>query len=190
MVKTDLSNFDPVKVGKLDADMWRAYYNHQFFLLFRLLVVLIKNQLGLSWLLTIRSAYYSAWAATDYRIHKKQGTNSTRVLRNLCKFYGLVSKHSVKSFDFHKAAELELVWWEVHRRSYKTSIALEQALAESAAVIYNVKPQKLKEYARYRAEAMILPRHKGDDQTNRTDWQYITDLTIKSWTALHEAVQN
>lgn len=168
--------------------MWRAYYNHQFFKLFRQLLLLVKYQLGLNWFLTIRLAYYSAWAAADYRLHKKQGINNPRIVKNLTKFYGLISKYNVEPFDYNKAAELELAWWEVHRKSYENNPALEQALADGAAAIYNVDPAVLRDYARYRAEAMIMPRHEGDAM-NQTDWQRVTDMTIKSWQSLHAAVQ-
>jgi hypothetical protein len=189
MAKIDLRNFDPEKVGKLDADMWRAYYNHKFIKLVWRLVLLIKYQLGLNWLLSIRLAYYSGWAAADYRIHKKRGTNNARILRNLTKFYRSISTNNIRPFDYKKAAELELAWWEIHRKSYENNPALEKALADGAAAIYNVDPAKLQTYAHFRAEAMILPRHEGRDPDNQTDWRQVTDLTIKSWRALHAAVQ-
>lgn len=189
MAKIDLRQFDPKKVGQLDADMWQAYYNHQFFKLFRLMFLLLKNQLGLSWPLTIRVAYYAVWAAADYRIHKNRGTNNQRILKNLTKFYKVVSDHTVESFNYEKAAELELGWWEVHRKSYTNNPALEQSLADGAAAIYSVDARRLEGYAHYRAEAMILPRHEGDSPDNQTDWPKVTELTIKSWQALHGAVQ-
>lgn len=189
MAKTDLRQFDPVKVGQLDADMWRAYYNHQFFKLFGQMLQLLKSQLGLSWPLTLRVAYYAAWAAADYRLHKHSGTNNQRILKNLTKFYQVIASRNVESFDYKKAAELELTWWEVHRRSYKNNAVLEQSLAEGAAAVYNIDPARLKGHAHYRAEAMILPRHEGDSPDNQTDWPKITELTIRSWQALHEAVQ-
>lgn len=189
MAKTDLRQFDPERVGQLDADMWQAYYNHQFFKLFRLMLLLLKNQLGLSWPQTIRVAYYASWAAADYRIHKHSGTNNRRILKNLTKFYRVISDHNVAPFHYKKAAELELAWWEVHRRSHTNNPALEQSLAEGSAAIYGVDSARLKDHAHYRAEAMILPRHEGDSVANQTDWPKITELTIKSWRALHEAVQ-
>lgn len=189
MERTDLRQFDYKKVGQLDADMWRAYYNHQFFKLFRQLIMLIRTQIRLGWLLTFRLAYYSAWAAADYRIHKQKGVNNQRVLHNLTKFYGLVAEHSSEPFDYRKAASLELAWWDVHRKSTANNQALEKSLADAAAAIYNVSPDVLKDYAYYRAEAMILPRHEGDSAVNKTDWAKITELTILSWQALHQAVQ-
>ncbi len=56
MKKADLKDFDGQKVGELDADMWQAYYNHRFFRLLQLLYLLVKEQLGLGRLVTLRCA--------------------------------------------------------------------------------------------------------------------------------------
>ena len=158
MTKADLRYFDYQRVGELDADMWRAYYNHQFFSLFRLLFLLIKEQLGQNWFITLRLVYYSAWAAADYRINRKH-VNSRRVLKNITKFYQLVSSHATTPFDYRKTAELELGWWDIHRNSKDGNHELERSLAAAVAVMYDRSPAIFKDYARYRAEAMMLPRH-------------------------------
>lgn len=189
MRKTNLKVFDAQKVGRLDADMWRAYYNHQFLKLFRHFFLLLKTQMRLGRFLMLRLAYYAVWAAVDYRIYRKLGINSSRILKNLTKFYKLVSKHSVEPFNYTKAARLELAWWEVHRKSNVNNTKLEQTLAEAASTIYNISPEHLTKFARYRAEAMIMPRHRADGPDNPTNWAKVTELTIRSWEALHDAVQ-
>lgn len=189
MANTDLTQFDYKKVGQLDAAMWRSYYKHEFIKLFGQLVLLTRYQVRLNWLLTIRLAFHAAWAAADYRIHKQSGVNQQRVLKNLTRFYGLISRHSVERFDYIKAAELELAWWDVHRTSYHNHPALEKSLADAAATIFKVDPAKLTEYAHYRAEAMILPRHERESPENPTDWPKIEAMTIRAWGALHAAVQ-
>jgi len=190
MADVDLRDLNAQSVGELDADMWRSYYNHEFFKLFVQLLRLIKLQLGLNWFLTIRLAYYAAWAAADYRIRKHKGVNNARVLRNLSKFYRLIARHSAEPFDYERVAKLELEWWDVHRKSYKNNPKLERALAEAAAALYNVDAARLKEYAHYRAEAMILPRHEGDDSSNQTDWAKVTELTVKAWQVLCLVIQD
>lgn len=168
--------------------MWRAYYNHQFFKLFWLLLKIIKSQLGLGWAKTVRLAYYSGWAAADYRINRKK-INEERILKNITKYYKLISDNSLQPFDYKKVAKLELAWWEIHRRSYRSSKELEQSLALAAATMYRADVKKFMPYAHYRAEAMILPRHKGDSKENIIDWPKIEELTITSWHELHQAVQ-
>lgn len=188
MAKANLRDFDYQRVGKLDTAMWRAYYNHKFLSLFRLLFLLIKQQLHLNWFTTLRLAYYSAWAAADYRINRKN-VNRKRVLKNITKFYKLVSDNATEPFNYGKTAELELKWWDTHRASKENNEELEQSLAAAAAAMYNLNPALLKEYANYRAEAMILPRHQGDNDNDKTDWVRIEEMTIKSWSALYAAVQ-
>jgi hypothetical protein len=187
MAKANLRQFDYEKVANLDAGMWRSYYNHQFFKLFWQLLQLIRTQLGFNWSITIRLALYSAWAAADYRINRGH-VNHQRLTKNLIKFYRIISDHATEPFNYQKAGELELAWWDIHRSSYENNEKLEQSLAAAAAAMYNTVPSSLKSYAHYRAEAMILPQHEGDKK-NFTDWDKVNDLLIKAWQALHTAVQ-
>ena len=187
MPKADLRQFDYQEVARLDAEMWRAYYSHRFARLFWQLLGLIKSQLGLGWLTTFRLAYYSGWAAADYRLHR-HSVNRQRVEKNLIKFYKIVSASSTESFDFEKAGKLELLWWDVHRASNENNEDLEQSLANAAAAMYSISSIQLKSYAHYRAEAMILPRHTGD-KDNFTDWEKVHDLLARAWKSLYLAVQ-
>lgn len=190
MARVDLRQFNYQKIGELDADMWQAYYNHQFLKLFWQLLRLMHEQVQQSWFVTLRLAFYSAWAAADYRIHRKQ-VNRQRVLRNITNFYRLVSGSATEPFDYKRTADLELVWWDVHRHSKANNQALEDALAAAAASMYNsADPKDFMQYAHYRAEAMILPHHQGDGASNVTDWHHVKGLTIKSWKALYDAVQS
>lgn len=190
MKKIDIRQFDYQKVATFDSEMWRAYYNHQFFKLFLLLVKLLKSQFGFSWFTTIKLAYYSAWAAAYYRIRKHKGVNNDRIVKNLTSFYALIAKRCTVEFDYKKAAELELAWWDIHRSSYENNDALEQSLADGAAAIYNIPATKLAEYAHFRAEAMILPRHNGDNQAEPIDWPKITELLVIAWGALYREAQD
>lgn len=189
MAKTDIRNFDYVKVGTADAEMWRAYYNHQFFKLFRQLIKLIRSQLGVNWIITARLAYYSTNAATVYRLQRNKKAKSSRIIKNLEKFYKLISDNNIKPFGYQKAAKYELEWWDIHRRSYVNNPDLELSIAMSTSAIYGIPAEKLKKYAHLRAEAMILPRHEDDTQQEAVDWQFINKLLIQSWKELNLAVQ-
>jgi hypothetical protein len=188
MRKSNLRELDFQKVAELDAHMWRSYYNHQFVKMFFQLVRLMRSQLHLTWILTLRLAYYSGIAATNYRLLKGE-EDYPRVLKNLNKFYKVISDNAIEPFDYENAAKLELEWWDIHRYPKKYKKSLESSLAEAAAAIYNVAPSKLKDYARYRAVAMMLPHHEGDKQPKPPDWNEIKDLLVKSWQSLHKAIQ-
>jgi len=146
----------------------------------------MKRQLKFNWLVILQLAYYSAWAAADYRINKKN-LNKQRVIKNVTKYYKLISDNATETFDYREAAKLEVNWWEIHRRSYENNFELEDSLARTAAVIYNVDPKLLLEYAHFRAEAMILPAHVSDKE-NPTNWRQVQKLVEQAWKSLHEAV--
>jgi hypothetical protein len=187
MTKVNLTDFDYKKIADLDTAMWSSYYNHKFYKLFWQMLELLRNQLGLSWLKTCRLAFYSSWAAADYRIHKGN-TNNPRIENNLIKFYKLISNNSASPFDFEKAGKLELAWWEIHRGSVSNNPNLENSLAASAAAMFNVESSRMNKYAHYRAEAMFLPAHTSDN-VMKTDWNRVNELLDRSWHELYLAVQ-
>jgi hypothetical protein len=189
MAKADLRQFDYKEVARLDGSMWRAYYNHQFIRMCWLLIKLMRSQLRVNWLVTLQLAYWAGTAAIIYRV-KLGNENYDHVLRNLTKFYKLVSAKITSPFDYEKAAKLELEWWDIHRYPKKYKKSLAQSLADGAAVMYKVKADSLLKYAGYRAQAMQLPNHSGDDQPQPVDWDRIYGLLEKSWAGLHKSVNN
>jgi hypothetical protein len=186
-MKKDLKEFDYRAIAKLDGDMWRAYYQHQFPTLFALLLKLFRSQFASSWFVVLWLAYYAAWAATDFRIRKGR-ENHQRVLRSLVKFYKIMSDNSTRSFDYAKAAELELEWWDIRRYPHKYDSTLELSLAKNVAIVHGIGVNQAKDYAHYRAKAMLLRDEQGDIQRVEPDWQKIEDLLIKSWRSLHREV--
>jgi hypothetical protein len=188
MSKSDLRQFDYKKVAKLDADMWRSYYNHQFLKMFLQLLQLMRTQLHMNWFLTIRLAHYSGRAAAQYRL-KRGHEDYEKLLKILIKFYKIISAHSIEPIDYKEAARFELEWWDIHRYPAKYEKGLEQSLAEGMGSIYNVGPDKMKEYAHYRAVAMMIPNHQGDNQPVPPDWAKIEKLLTKAWKSAYQAVQ-
>jgi len=188
MAKVNLRQFDYAKVAQIDSAMWQSYYNHKFYKLFWQMLLLLKNQLGLGWFKTVRLAFYSAWAAADYRIHRGN-TNNTRIENNLIKFYKLISDNATEQFDYKKAGQLEVVWWEIHRASSKSNEQLKKSLAAAVAAMFNENPNKMDKYARYRAEAMFLPAHTSD-KVSKTNWVMVGELLEKSWHELFISIQN
>ncbi|MGC1177008.1 MAG: hypothetical protein WA843_02960 [Candidatus Saccharimonadales bacterium] len=187
MSKADLRQFDYEKVATHDTNMWRAYYNQNYIKLFGELVLLTKEQMGLPWLSTLRAGYYSARAAADFQITKGR-EDYARILRNVTKFYCLVSDNCSEPFDFDRAAELEVEWWDIHRYPNKYERTLEQSLADNMAVLYQTDASNLEEYAHYRAAAMLLPK-RYDKQEALVERQTIYGLLVRSWQSLHHNVQ-
>lgn len=189
MSKIDLRQFNYKEVARYDALMWRAYYNHQFLRMFFYLLKTMRSQLHLNWYYTFKLAVYSGIDATDYRL-KRGHENFERIQKYLTRFYKIVDDHALESFDYKKAAAKELEWWNIHRYPGRYDKSLELSLAEAAAVLYKIGPDKLKDYAHYRAMAALMPNHQGDQQPHPADYQEITRLLTKSWRALYTAIQN
>lgn len=186
-MKKDLRKFDPNKVAELDLEMWQAYYDHNFFKLFILLLRLMHKFFGLDYFSAFRAAFYSASAVIDFRINKGR-ENSERIRRKLTKFFKIISSNNKKKFNYEKAAELELKWWLVDRYPERYEISREEGLANAMAIVYNINPEKLLEYAIYRAQAMLL-QDKAEKEKGSTDWGQIGILLKKSFNSLYKSIQ-
>ncbi len=187
MTKVDLRKSDYLEAARIEAAMWRCYYNHQFLRLAWYLLDFMRSVFQCDWILAMRLAWHSSMAAIIYR-RQKGHENYPKVLKSLVKFYKIGSDHSLTPFDYHKAAELELEWWDIHRYPQKYDKTLEQSIAGAAAVVYNCRPQDLKEYAAYRAQAAEMLTHEGDKYAVKNDWPKIEDLLYRTWHSFHYAM--
>ncbi len=186
--KVDMRDADFVKCAEVETKMWRDYYNHHFVRLTFYLLLSVKLAFKASWIVSIRLAWYSGTAAAIYRL-KKGHENYPKVLKRLEKFYKIASDHVVAPFDYHRAARLELEWWDIHRYPEKYHKTLEQSIAEAAAVVYHCPPEALREYGRYRAEAAKLLTHESDKHHEKNDWVKIDNLLYKTWASFGAAIR-
>ena len=183
-----LRAFDQDRIAKLDLRMWRAYYGHNFARLFFLLVALVRVQFGLNYVRAVQAAFLAASAAIDFRINKGH-EDQAKILRKLTRFSKLVSEYSLERFDFKKVAELELNWWFIDRYPERyPSGAREEGLREAMAAMYRIDPERLNDYARYRAAAMVL-QDEAEKRGEPVDWERIAELLKHSYASLYEAVK-
>ncbi len=187
MKKRSLKDFDPDVIAVLDLKMWRAYYAHQFLKLFILLLRLNHQFFRFSHISTLRAAYHSVLATTDFRLNKGK-ENQERIIKRLTKFFKIVSKGSVEKFDYKKAAELELNWWLVDRYPSRYTMTREEALALAMGHVYSVEPSRLSEFAMYGAQAMVL-RDEARSQGKEIDWDRMEVLLKQSFRSLHKNIQ-
>ena len=188
MSKKSLKQFNPERVANFEARMWRAYYRHNFLMLFFLLIGLVREFFGVDYFTAMRMGYHSALAATDFRLKKKtQSEDKTRILKELTCFYKLIFDHSLEAFDYKKAAQLEMDWWFIDRYPDRYPISREEALAQGMAVVFNTDPTRLAGYADYRARAMVL-QDEAEVDKKESDWELVESLLIKSYEALSRGV--
>jgi hypothetical protein len=186
---SNLREFDPDEVARLETAMWRSYYDKERVKLFRELAELMRTQYGMPFVRSNAVAYQAARAAFVFKDGRSRA-DYEKALPNLVKFYSEIRKISESEFDVDRAARLELEWWIVHReRKSRGRGDLERALAELPAEIYNLPADRLREHARLRAEAMTIRDDKAEEGgVTEADWATIDQLLRDSWRSLWQAV--
>jgi hypothetical protein len=188
-IQSDLREFDPVAVARLETDMWRSYYDREQVQLFFQLAQLLRTQYQVPYARSIVIAFYGAKAAFVF----KDGTarpDYERALPDLQSYYTALHRMSSTAFDADEAARLELEWWIIHReRARHTREDLDRSLAALQSEIYNMPVELFQKHARLRAEAMLLRDEKwAAGGVTESDWNRIYDLLLESWRDLHEVL--
>ena len=187
---TRMREFDPDEVARLEAAMWRSYYERQRLALFNQLAELLRTQYHMTPLRSNQVAYYGANAAFVFK-QGRQRSDYEKALPDLIKFYESIRQMSDIPFDVDRAARLELEWWIIHRqRGQHPPGDLEKALADLQAEIYHVPVERLMEHGRLRAEAMTIRDTKAEGGgVTEADWAKISELLGESWRSLAKAVK-
>jgi hypothetical protein len=130
------------------------------------------------------AGYHAAKAAEVFQ----RGQNRSEyelVLPDLVASYRLILRTSASAFDVNAVARLELEWWVVQRERERHAPGdLETALARLQGEIYGLPVERFAEYARARAQAMVVK----DSGRASADWGQIEELLAASWRALHRVV--
>ncbi len=104
-------NFDPVIVGSIEADGWKAYYDRNMFAGFILLVRLMRQQFRLGPVAALRAAHAAVRAQMAFA---PKDNDLDAALRWLTRFYSLSPRNGDVSAEGLAGAELE--YWVVHRQ--------------------------------------------------------------------------
>jgi hypothetical protein len=189
-VQNNIRKFNAAEVARLDAEMWRSYYNRKPVILFNQLASLMRKQFHAPFFRSYLMAYQAARAAFVF----KDGENRTdyeKALPYLVNFYGNIERMSTESFNVSLAASKELEWWIVHRqRALHKSGDLELALSQTAEAIYKQPAARFMEHARLRAQAMHIRDTKAvNGGVTESDWKEINRLLIDSWAAFEKVVK-
>jgi hypothetical protein len=149
--------FDPRRVGKLECDAWVFYYRREWLRFLRSAVALTRHTFGLPWPQTIHGAWLVLRANQLWAPFPDNDPAGAR--RAMERFYRLVARRHGESFDPHRAAELEVEWWRVHREhqrgpSVDDEGPLIDALATLYSYVYGVPTEDVRVAAQQRALAM------------------------------------
>ena len=163
--------FDPDRVAYFEAAGWRAYYDRRWPRVTRLMTQLCEEQFHIpaptSWL----AAYYVArasiaWAPVDH--------DEATVRRYLERFYRIARRYSGLRFDPARAAELELRYFDDHRRFSGKEDKGEylETMTALHAELFGLPPDEARESAEWRVRATAtVDRITGKVSTDvEGDW--------------------
>jgi hypothetical protein len=180
--------FNPERVAYYECEGWRAYYDHRWFGLLRLLVSLCHQQFSMPWPQAMLGAYYAtrasvAWVPVDH--------DEKKVLRYYEAFYRLARKHSGLSFDPAVVARLELRYNDDHRRltDAEDKTDLLNTLIDLHSALFGLDRAVVEDSARHRLAALnavdrITTRRSTD---SAADWRTVYDELTRCYTSVAEA---
>src|SRR5436190_6230758 len=180
--QSDLREFDPDAVARLETNMWRSYYDRHEVRMFFQLAKLLRTQYRVPFLRSNVIAFEGAKAAFIFK-EGKQRSDYNRALPDLVWYYNAILHMTSRSFDVDRVAQLELEWWIVHRdRDKYGRDALDRSLAALQSEIFSLPIDRFMEHGRLRAEAMVIRDSKWEaGGVSESDWVAIYDLLHRSW---------
>ncbi len=182
-------NFDPAAVARLDAQMWRSYYERKPLVLLWQSAELLRKQVGAPFWRSFVLAYYAAHAAFIFKDGKSR-SDYARALPSLERFYGGIARLGTKPMDELKAARNELEWWIIRReRDRHPPAEWAELQAKIAADLYCVPLASCRQYGDLRTQAMLYRDSRNTTMTE-ADWQHVEQLLRKSWQSLSHAVRS
>ena len=168
--------FNPDRVAYFEAAGWRAYYEHRWFKMLRLIVGLCQEQFSIPFPMSLRAGYYTtrasaAWVPVE---HDEQ-----QILAYLEKFYRVARHYSGLKYEPSRVAVLELQYFDVHRRLSGNPEKDEflQTLIDLHSAIFGLSADQARESAGWR----LLAANTVDLITSNTS----TDIE-GDWAKLEE----
>ena len=180
----------PERVAYFEAAGWKAYYDHKWLNMLRLIVLLCQEEFHIPFPMSLAAAYYTtrasmAWAPVEH--------DERKVLRYLEKFYGVARRYSGLHYDVKRVAALELQYFEVHRRLSGNPEKEEflQTLIALHSALFGLTLQQ----ARKSAEWRLLAANTVDLITSRTstdvegDWSKLEAYLRKAYDSIVQETQ-
>jgi hypothetical protein len=182
--------FDPDRVAYLEVEGLKAYYEHEWLRCFQMIIALMHEQFGFSWLHSAQAAYYVtrasiAWAPRD---NDRRATH-----RYIRKFYRLAAKHG-KGYGFepNSTGDLEYRYWVLHRirgnNPESDPEPYHQSLARLHSAIFGISVEQARPSAVYRAQATDAIDHvTGKRSTDiPADWLEAEDRLRAAYRSIAE----
>ena len=144
--------FDPDRLAYLEAEGWRAYYDRRWPRFLGLLVAVCQEQFHIPFPKSLLAAYYAvrgaqAWAPVNHDARKAHAFYE--------RFYRLAQPHAGLSFEPARVADLEMRYWDDHRRTAELDEKPEllETLVELHSALFGLPPDRARESAEWRTRA-------------------------------------
>src|SRR5262245_50673926 len=108
-----MRDFDPVRLGTHEADLWVSYYQRRWRTFLRAAVGAVRVGFGMPWPRTLRGAWLVMRANQAWAPYPDNDPDAARAYMR--RFYVLVTRTHHEDFDVDEAARLEVAWWRAHR---------------------------------------------------------------------------
>ncbi len=182
--------FNPQQVAYYEVAGWKAYYDHAWIKLLRLVIALTQKQFHIPFPLSLLAAYYTtrasvAWVPVDHDLKVVQS-----YLEN---FYRLALRYSGLQFDPAQVAALETQYWIVHRElsGKPDKTAFIQAMIDLHSAIFSISKEQAKESGEERVQAnMILDTITARTSPNpEADWLKCEEHLKLCYGSINRAIQ-
>jgi hypothetical protein len=177
-----MRSFEPVRLADLELRMWQSYYAKERMNLFRLLVIMLREQYHYSWATAVAEAFHLARAAATFG---DATSNYETVLPDLENAYSTARTRLGAGFDPTAVARAELAWWVARRvpgRDGPEEVG--ELMAQEYALLYEVPRPAVARAAYLRAKAGRL----RDETAVQPDWTVIRGLLEESYQSLLASV--
>lgn len=169
MARPSLTGFDPLRFGRLEAAMWRDYYEHRWAALAVDGLRVSCGEYGFSWWDGLRLSVLAARAA----LHFREDTADPRCLPILERYYAIIATGLQREFDTAAAARLELEWWRERRRKVGPD-DYAKTISANVAIVYELPLEALASASLKRARAMhYRDLHGRGGSMTDVDWSEV-----------------
>lgn len=179
LARPDMAAFEPEAMGRIEARMWRRYYEGRWLQLGYGALDAACGQYGFSWWDGTRLAVDAVRAAAAFRQRKDDPV----CLPALTHYYGIVRRAAPVEFPPAEAARLELRWW-AERRENVAPHDYAFTVARLTAMLYGLAPEVALPSAKLRVDAMVYRDARGDGAMTDADWQEVERLLVAAYADL------
>ena len=186
------TEFEPDRLADLETRMWKAYYRQQPARLFGLLVLALREQARVSWLVALRASLILTRAAAGFA---RAGGDYERFGPGIGAAYRLLGLPP--SVDADEVGRRELHWWVVRREIGVTAgAAAGAAITDLYAALYELPSERVAAAGRLRGlAAEVRDRGAADDPDGPRGegtayWADVARLLRESYRQLHADLQS